>query len=137
MTAPIAITYTDAPVAYDGFGTRTVALMGQIASSMGLRFVRKVETPAGDVEWQRNRYASGMYLSANPEQLSRVADLIRELGEGKCPFCKGEVTGTPHLCPEARYCESCGNGLDSEGLCPKCAECDHDPDSDIVSRCPS
>ncbi len=53
-------TYTDAPEVYDGFGTQTVE---NLAGCLRGRPVRKVATPIEYAEWQRNRYASGGYVS--------------------------------------------------------------------------
>jgi hypothetical protein len=62
------ITYTDAPEAYDGFGTRTLAVVG--LSRRGP--VRKVETPREHAEWQRNPGGSGGVTGAAPGTASRV-----------------------------------------------------------------
>jgi hypothetical protein len=59
-------TWTDAPDAYDGFGTQTVEVVaGWFRGGMGWVPVRKVRSPARHVKWQRMRYASGSYLSAD------------------------------------------------------------------------
>lgn len=54
--------FTDAPAAYDGFGTKTLR---QVAVSMrsgaGGYPVREVETPADHFRWQVGRYESGGY----------------------------------------------------------------------------
>ncbi len=73
------LTWTDAPTAYDGFGTITIEVVSLIDSPMGKRPVRKVETPRENVEWQRSRYASGGYLSASMEELPRVQWLFLPL----------------------------------------------------------
>jgi hypothetical protein len=64
------ITYTDAPEAYDGFGTRTLAVVG--LSRRGP--VRKVETPREHAEWQRMRYGSGLHCFMTEAQW---ADMLR------------------------------------------------------------
>lgn len=63
-------TYTDAPEDYDGFGTETVKVIGKTRRGM----VRMVETPQEHVEWQRLRYASGMYLYASAAELPRLLE---------------------------------------------------------------
>ncbi len=62
------LTYTDAPVDYDGFGTRTLRVVGTGPRGS----VRLVETPDLHLEWQRARYASGMYLSASESEIGRL-----------------------------------------------------------------
>ena len=61
---PAIRTYTDAPPVFDGFRTITLRTVGK--SRRGP--VREVETPAEHAEWQRSRYASGMYICASEEQ---------------------------------------------------------------------
>jgi hypothetical protein len=71
-----AITYTDAPAAYDGFGSETLSLAGRTDRGP----VRKVETPSEHAEWQRQRYASGNYLSAaEGVEWDRCKSLVRTL----------------------------------------------------------
>ena len=66
------ITYTDAPEAYDGFGTVTLAVAGRTEK----RPVRKVDTPEQHVEWQRMRYGSGMNLYATEERWAEIKDAV-------------------------------------------------------------
>ena len=66
-------TYTTAETAYDGFGTRTVKVVGATRNG---KTVRLGETPAEHVDWQRMRYASGMNLSADETKWSEISDLI-------------------------------------------------------------
>jgi len=54
-------TITDAPEAYDGFGTETVELLGKLDRNGNV--VRLVRTPARHAQWQRMRYGSGLHLS--------------------------------------------------------------------------
>ena len=75
MSDPV-ITYTDAPDAYDGFGTHTLAIVGSVRSPMGSRPLRKVETPGEHARWQRYRYASGGYLYADCDALHLMGDMI-------------------------------------------------------------
>ena len=71
---PMVITFTDAPESYDGFGTRTTApCIGITASG---KIMRQVETPAEHLEWQRDRYSSGMYMSMSSEKLAELRDLV-------------------------------------------------------------
>jgi hypothetical protein len=53
------ITFTDAPKAYDGFGTKTLRVLGKRRG----KEVRIVETPEEHAQWQRDRYASGLYFA--------------------------------------------------------------------------
>jgi len=53
------ITFTDAPEDYDGFGTKTLKVLGQRRG----KTVRVVETPEEHAQWQRDRYASGLYFA--------------------------------------------------------------------------
>lgn len=71
-------TYTDAPPEYDGFGTRTE----NPNVGTGLRgAIRSVLTPAEHVEWQRQRYASGMYIHASDLEFALLCG-------GKFPLVK-------------------------------------------------
>jgi hypothetical protein len=58
-------TYTDAPDAYDGFGTRTV---DHAIGKAGNKTVRLVTTPDEHVNWQRQRYGSGSHLAAAQDE---------------------------------------------------------------------
>ena len=51
--------HTDAPVAFDGFSTRTVAIVGK--SKRG-EAVRLIEVQKRDYEWQTARYSSGAFV---------------------------------------------------------------------------
>lgn len=51
--------FTDAPEAYDGFGTRTLDIVGMRRGN----FFREVAIPAEHVDWQTSRYASGLYVA--------------------------------------------------------------------------
>jgi len=56
--------YTTAPVAYDGFGTKTVASGWQWVSKTRpdhRQPVRKVEVQDDHVEWQSMRYGNELY----------------------------------------------------------------------------
>ena len=57
LAIPTQITYTTAPSDYDGFGTETLRVVGTMAGKP----VRQVDTPVEHVEWQRQRYGSGLY----------------------------------------------------------------------------
>lgn len=72
-------TYTDAPRDYDGFKTFTVYEIGLIDSPMGMRPVRKVQTPDEHAQWQRSRYASGGYLSASQAEMAKMLWLLKPL----------------------------------------------------------
>lgn len=73
----MARTYTDAPERYDGFGTKTVKILGTISAG---RPVRLVETPDEHIEWQRTRYGSGMYFAADETEWQRIKFLLVEGG---------------------------------------------------------
>lgn len=66
-------TFTDAPEAYDGFGTRTAEILPRHTRKGS---VRRVETPERHVEWQRQRYGSGLHLAASVERWDEIRDLI-------------------------------------------------------------
>lgn len=70
------LTYTDAPTDYDGFRTHTIRIVGKLCG----KEVRLVETPTEHVNWQRARYASGMYLSANQDEWEKLAVMAVMLG---------------------------------------------------------
>lgn len=57
MEREVALTYTTAPRAYDGFGTEELGIVGTLNGTP----LRKVETPVEHVQWQRGRYGSGMH----------------------------------------------------------------------------
>lgn len=79
--------WTDAPIDYDGFGTKTIAIVAMISHWAGNRPVRLVETPDKHVTWQRKRYDSGLYLNAVESELPRVKALLLPL-EGTEPPVK-------------------------------------------------
>lgn len=80
-------TWTDAPAEYDGFGTKTVQVVGRTARGT----VRIVETPVGHVTWQRGRYDSGMYLSCDADRWLAIRDYVLLTGPG------GEPVPTPDV----------------------------------------
>lgn len=49
--------YTTAPLAYDGFGTQAVAIVGTYCGQP----LRLVRVRAEHLEWQDGRYGSGMH----------------------------------------------------------------------------
>lgn len=104
-TVLMVVTYTDAPPRYDGFGTRTRKVLGFLRGPLGARAVREVETPQEHLSWQRGRYQSGMYLSADEEQLPRVRSLFLPL-QGSCPFCGESMAPPEHTCLEPVEAES-------------------------------
>jgi hypothetical protein len=62
-------TWTSAPVDYDGFGTVTVA------SDCGVycgKPIRKVETALKHLNWQRDRYGSGLHTAASARQWADI-----------------------------------------------------------------
>lgn len=65
------ILFTTAPVDYDGFSTRELV---QIAGRDDRgRKIRKISVLPRDLEWQKGRYASGMYAVATPEEAARFS----------------------------------------------------------------
>lgn len=60
-------TYTTAPEAYDGFGTRTIETIGTFDG----KEVRVIETPEEHVQWQRSRNESGMYFAVDEATFKR------------------------------------------------------------------
>ena len=65
LTTVEEITYTTAPVDYDGFGTETLEIIGTWDGGLSSGFVRRVSTPSEHITWQRARYESGCYLSCD------------------------------------------------------------------------
>jgi hypothetical protein len=71
---------TDAPQAYDGFGTRTVRVVGTTRHGD----VRQVETPDEHARWQECRYCSGgVYIVANEAQWADLAPFLLKIGDLK------------------------------------------------------
>lgn len=57
--------YTSAPEAYDGFGTKTLAVVGRDRQSGNP--VRKVAVENDHMDWQTQRYGSGMHRFTHPQ----------------------------------------------------------------------
>lgn len=69
-------TVTNAPEAYDGFWTVTLEWAWGTVNGLPLRVVL---TPREHVEWQRERYHSGSYLSATSQRWEEIkASLITQ-----------------------------------------------------------
>ena len=71
--------YTDAPTNYDGFGTRTIAIVGRM--NCGIHYgkpVRLVETPDEHAEWQRCRYESGCAFAATEAEWPRMNSVVEK-----------------------------------------------------------
>jgi hypothetical protein len=64
----LATTYTTAPADYDGFGSETVRVLGCFNDKP----LRQVETPLEHVQWQRDRYGSGLYPAFTEEQMATL-----------------------------------------------------------------
>jgi len=60
--------FTTAPVEYDGFGTRTVRVIGRDNG----RDVREVEIDERHLAWQETRYGSGMHPSWTPADVAKL-----------------------------------------------------------------
>ncbi len=67
-----AITYTDAPPEYDGFGTKTLKVVGKRRGAD----VRQVATPTVHLDWQRNRYASGCRIAMGEDDWAAARHLL-------------------------------------------------------------
>lgn len=67
------IRFTDAPEAYDGFGTQTIDV-GYGKTFRGA--IRKVEIHPEHLEWQVNRYQSGMHFAYTEEEFCRLRHLL-------------------------------------------------------------
>lgn len=65
------IRITDAPEAYDGFGT--VELTPWKFESRRARSYRKVQIQNEHLDWQRNRYSSGLYVCLPEETFAEWA----------------------------------------------------------------
>lgn len=64
--------YTTAPATYDGFGTRTLRIVGVDKAHRAVREVRIDDEHLG---WQETRYASGgYYTQTDPGPLSRLGN---------------------------------------------------------------
>ncbi len=57
------IRYTDAPESYDGFGTRTIQTLRAKRQDGRESSLRVVQIDDEYDDWQRGRYASGLYQS--------------------------------------------------------------------------
>ncbi len=62
------IRYTTAPESYDGFGTRTLAVMGKVYENT----IRRVEIKLQHLDWQECRYASGLHYSNTEDEYQRL-----------------------------------------------------------------
>ncbi len=67
------VLYTSAPLAYDGFGTETLAVVGGCNRSR--EPVRRIRVEPEHREWQLARYDSGMHRYTN-ERVS-IDDWVR------------------------------------------------------------
>lgn len=76
--SPLVVTYTTAEIAYDGFGTVTVEVVGLATNG---KPIRKVTTPAQHARWQCQRYASGFKMVADEVEYAKLVayDLVRPL----------------------------------------------------------
>jgi hypothetical protein len=61
------VLYTSAPENYDGFGTRTLAVVGHVGHSRHKEPVRKVAIEKEHLEWQLGRYGSGLHTSTSDD----------------------------------------------------------------------
>lgn len=66
--------FTDARVDYDGFGTETLADIGEDARR---RHWRLVAIRREHAQWQRDRYISGLHVCLGPEN-AREMELLRQ-----------------------------------------------------------
>lgn len=64
---------TDAPEAYDGFGTETLEWLPY--ESWGHRQVRRVAVQDEAKEWQNGRYRSGLFLRIRPDEAEEFIKL--------------------------------------------------------------
>ena len=117
-------TVTDAPLAYDGFGTITTTVLGVDKDDKIWRVVR---TPSEHLTWQRMRYASGSNVVLGIHQVDDIAHLMRhqaveDSGDG--------LSLIALLCREdnPRFAHEESLGRDDRGKCategPFCGE-DH------------
>ena len=74
------VTYTTAEADYDGFGTQTLSEVGRTTNG---KVIRKVQTPARHLRWQRMRYASGCKMVADEAEYQDLVgyNLVRPLAE--------------------------------------------------------
>jgi hypothetical protein len=76
----VETTWTTAPVDYDGFGTVTID--DGVALHCG-KFLREVATPRRHVQWQRDRYGSGLHVALDEaawDELRGSPGFLRENG---------------------------------------------------------
>lgn len=66
---PETVTYTTAPKDYDSWGTHTVAVAGTTDNG---KTVRKVASPPNYVEWQRDRYSSGLHMAVDETEWQKL-----------------------------------------------------------------
>lgn len=67
------VRYTNAPEAYDGFGTKTLRVVGTDKRD---RPIREVSIEPDHFKWQSMRYRSGMHPCWTREQLGELQDLL-------------------------------------------------------------
>ncbi len=65
--------YTTAPAEYDGFGTHTLETLGDTKYGQPLR---KVSVRSDFIEWQTQRYLSGMYAAMGQADYDALKDII-------------------------------------------------------------
>lgn len=69
----IVLCYTDAPAAYDGFGTTPIKLIRQTRQGRDLRQVLILKT---HLDWQANRYRSGLYVCLDQAKFNEMGDWL-------------------------------------------------------------
>lgn len=121
------VLYTTAPAAYDGFSTR------EIASDAGTDHrgyvVREVSLEPRDLDWQTNRYASGLHAYATAATAAKFPALwqIRDQGPepARCEHCGGaKVPGDPcHGEDVCEYGPDGGKAQPCEGWGRYCCRC--------------
>jgi hypothetical protein len=111
--------YTDAPEAYDGFSTRTLAVVGEARNGNPVRHVRM---ESRDHHWQTARYASGCNRQTwKPGDLETFvefgdwtlyAEPVPHKDAPGCCYCGEDATDgvtveCGHADPGDRYCRAC------------------------------
>lgn len=71
---PPVVTYTTAPADYDWFGTRELDAWVGSTKAPGSKKVRKVVSPADEVENMRARYSSGLHMAVDETEWKKLVD---------------------------------------------------------------
>ena len=66
------IFYTNAPEAYDGFGTKTIEITDYLDQRK--KPIRKISIPESAITWQKNRNSSGINITLDETEFEKFKD---------------------------------------------------------------